>query len=567
MLIFGNLTDILAISHNGIQQVTSGITSASTSRSTSQITSGISSLTTSTSTSQVSSAISSASTSTSSSLISSVITSQTTPVSSVITSQTTPITSGITSHTTSSVSSVITSQTTSVSSMITSQTSPVTSGITSQTTPVSSAITSQTTPITSGITSHTASSVSSMITSQTRPRAAWTFMVYMDGDNGLESFLTYDFAQFMAVGSTPQVNVIVLSAKYSTNSAAIYYVQKDAANKQVDWGSTDMGNPETLRRFIVYSALNYPAYHYVLILQDHGSGLDGVIFDDTSTPHDYLTMNRLKTALREGGVHFDIIGFDACLMGMAEVAYQIKDFSDYMVASEEDSIYLSPGAWGPGGSIWHYDLILADLVKNPLMLGRELAQIIVTHYGENIDNAPGITISAIDLAHMDELASAVRIFGQSLKNGLPAYGAQIRKARERSDHYNVSSYVDLGDFANLTLQDGSIADTNIKSASVNIINLIDNQVVIALQCRTDHPRCHGLSIYFDTSRQSYNGRKAYYLGLDFAVTGWNAFIEAYLSSYGTLAISGSIIGLSQTKQQSYPNSAGQITEYVWRWKL
>lgn len=33
-------------------------------------------------------------------------------------------------------------------------------------------------------------------------------------------------------------------------------------------------------------------------------------------------------------VHFDIIVFYACLMSMVEVAYELKDRADYLVASE-----------------------------------------------------------------------------------------------------------------------------------------------------------------------------------------------------------------------------------------
>jgi hypothetical protein len=39
--------------------------------------------------------------------------------------------------------------------------------------------------------------------------AAWTFMVYMDGDNNLEPFALGDFLEMASVGSTSNVNVVV----------------------------------------------------------------------------------------------------------------------------------------------------------------------------------------------------------------------------------------------------------------------------------------------------------------------------------------------------------------------
>jgi len=353
-----------------------------------------------------------------------------------------------------------------------------------------------------------------------QPVATWTFMVYIDGDNNLEAGKEMDLSQMESVGSTTQVNIVALFGRKSTNDAIVYYVENGAAT-QVDWGSTDMGTPATLTKFIVYAGSHYPAQHYALILSNHGGGIEGAMWDDTSSHH--LTVAGLTSALAGGAVHFDVVGFDACLMSMVEVAYQLRSYSDYLVSSEEVT-YLHE---------FHYDLILSNLANNPRMSGRDLASVLVTYcHGDNADG----TFSAIDLSRIDNVASSVNGLAGALKSGLSLYGNQITNARTNSEHYVFSYYVDLYDFAYLLSQDQSIG-ADIKNSAVTVMHAIDNAVISSWHGAL-HTRSHGLSIYFDTSRSSYQNMLQSiapdYGSLDFCVsTGWKGFMEAYLQVDGT----------------------------------
>jgi len=353
-----------------------------------------------------------------------------------------------------------------------------------------------------------------------QPTASWTFMVYIDGDNNLEGGKELDLSQMESVGSNTQVSIVALFDRKSTNDAMVYYVQNGAAT-QVDWGSTDMGNPATLMKFIVYAGSHYPAQHYALILSNHGGGIEGAMWDDTSSHH--LTVAGLTSALAGSGIRFNVVGFDACLMSMVEVAYQLRSYSDYLVSSEEVT-YLHE---------FHYDIILSSLVNNPQMSGRDLASILVTYcHGDNADG----TFSAIDLSRIDNVASSVNGLAGALKSGLSLYGNQIANARTSSEHYYFSNYIDVYDFAYLLSQDQSIG-ANIKNAALDVTHAIDN-AVISNWHGAIHTRSHGLSIYFDTSKSSYQNMLQNiapdYGSLDFCVsTGWRGFVEAYLQVDGT----------------------------------
>jgi hypothetical protein len=354
--------------------------------------------------------------------------------------------------------------------------------------------------------------------------ASWTFMVFMNGNNNLELGLQQlDLVPMETIGSTSEVNVVTLFARSSTNDAQVYYVGQGSLTTLADWGPTDMGNPQSLQKFITYVATNYPAQHYALVLDDHGGGFQGISYD--SIRDDVISISGLKTALSKSGIHFDVIAFDACLMAMVEVAYQIRGYGDYMVASEEEGYV---GAW-------NYQAVLRDLVNNPQMSGRELAIDAVQKYSQSpvLQGVTSGTDSAIDLSQMNNVASAVSNFATLLTNDLRTYKNQVRTARSQTDSYYFTKeyYVDLYDFASL-IQNSGISDVNLKSASVKVMNAVKTAVIFEWH-GTLHSHSHGLSIYFDTSALSYVKITSFYgyfaANLDFvSQTSWNTFLEAYV---------------------------------------
>ncbi|MEM0282656.1 MAG: clostripain-related cysteine peptidase, partial [Desulfurococcaceae archaeon] len=169
--------------------------------------------------------------------------------------------------------------------------------------------------------------------------AKWTFMVYMVADNNLDPYAYLDFLEMESVGSTSDVNIIVLADLIHVNGTVMYYVEKNGST--VIWGNwsneyeLNMGDPRTLAWFINEVASRYPAQHYALILWDHGDSWNGFGWDETN--NDYLTIEEIKEALSNINIKIDLLGFDACLMASIEVAYTLSLTGnvDVMIASEE----------------------------------------------------------------------------------------------------------------------------------------------------------------------------------------------------------------------------------------
>lgn len=282
----------------------------------------------------------------------------------------------------------------------------------------------------------------------------WTFMIYLDGDCDLESDAIIDFLEMAEVGSNTDVNIVVQfdridgwNSQYGNwTTCKRFYVTDQMIptpeNALEDLGEANMGDPSTLSNFIDWSINNFPATNYALVLWNHGGGwrsrkraleqalikaetktekdeikrrireikkekpspfYKAVCYDDTNGG-DSLNTKEVQYALNSASGIIDLIGFDACLMSMIEVAYEIRDTGvNIMVGSEE----YEP-AWG-----WPYQAILADMQTNPAMTPSELSISIVDRYYESYSN--DFTLSAININQIDSLANVVSCLAEDMQ--------------------------------------------------------------------------------------------------------------------------------------------------------
>ena len=175
-----------------------------------------------------------------------------------------------------------------------------------------------------------------------RDDKVWNISIYMSGDNDLSEYASKNMGLLKSVGSTEKVNIIALTDEQGEGNSKLCQVKLRSVNEtplnQMDssYGNElNMGDNATLENFVIWSMKNYPADRYVLVIWGHGKGWRGIAPDGG----DYLTMEELDSALNNiieynNGKKLDIIGFDACGMGMLEVFYQVKDYAKIAVASE-----------------------------------------------------------------------------------------------------------------------------------------------------------------------------------------------------------------------------------------
>jgi len=119
------------------------------------------------------------------------------------------------------------------------------------------------------------------------------------------------------------------------------HVQKE----RVDLNAAHGG---VLDQFLRYGTAQCPADRHVFFMYGHASGPMGLFYDRDSAKHVPHTMrlNNLADALRSAESRIALMLFRDCFMSNLEAAYQLKDVSEFMIASQ--SVVPISGIWP-----WH----------------------------------------------------------------------------------------------------------------------------------------------------------------------------------------------------------------------
>lgn len=373
----------------------------------------------------------------------------------------------------------------------------------------------------------------------------WTFLIYLNGNNNLDSFGKYNINQMEKVGSTDRVNVVVQWASIANGKTQRLLVQKDYDSAKVtspvleDLGKVDMGDWHNLVSFIEWGVKNYPAQHYFIDVWNHGSGwhelkLKGFqpsfnpldISLDDNTGHSISTTQlgqALTEAARVVGHKVDVYGSDACLMAMAEVASEMKNSVKYYLGSQD----LEPGEG------WPYDAILTQWNKKPDTSPQEVAKIVTEEYvksyqgGQNGDNE--VTFSVFDLEKTDRLYFAIDSMSQRLRSLDPVSRKKVVQVFGKSQMFYHSDYRDFLDFVD---QIEKIPGTPLVDAKelVEVKKAMSDYLVVNANTR-GFRRAQGVSIWMPGRLSTYNSRSKYYNTLQFqADTKWGDTLRDLLQS-------------------------------------
>lgn len=376
-------------------------------------------------------------------------------------------------------------------------------------------------------------------TANTGGRAKWTYMVYMAGDNTLSDAVIADLQEIASVGSTSAAKVVVQaevrpSTEPGTSRGLIVRNMPDANWTKVGAGSggVDMGKAATLTEFIQWAAAAHPADNYALVLWSHGAGwktqplkpglVRGALQDESSGS--FMSLDDIAKGVRDSGVHFGLINFDACLMAMYEVAHSFKGLTDYLVASEE----VEPGDGDD------YVAITNALTANPNMSARDLALSITQSYKAFYASAgrTSVTKSAIDLTKIDSVKTTVEALAGELTTNIGTHRTAVQSAQVASTNYEYPYNRDLADFAR-KLRDNT-SDTALRNAATAVENAVTAAVVSNQVYATDNSmpiaRSKGLAIYLPTKEEIGQGDLSQYEGLAVSKNGgtrsaWSGFVN------------------------------------------
>ena len=330
------------------------------------------------------------------------------------------------------------------------------------------------------------------------PLPKWGFYVYMAGDNSLSDEAADDLIEMQMVGSNSDREVVALIDQDGEHDSRAYRVLHEglAENALSDlnsgWGDElDMGDPTTLRDFLTWATTTYPAQERILVIWNHGDGFKRVAEDEES----YLTVPEIEGALAEyrdttGHGPLTLIGFDACLMGMFEIAYELREHAAYVHGSE---------AYEPQEG-WTYNHLLPLLdaeTTREQMLNAVVHTYIESYRNGSVPGGYSMTATVVDTAQLEPLHEAISGFGSALRATLPLYQDEVDEARANSQVFENSAYRDLYD---LTLHAASevpsptvrLAGDYVRQTQMNATIVEDHWMK---PDRRDVSDAHGLTVY------------------------------------------------------------------------
>lgn len=371
----------------------------------------------------------------------------------------------------------------------------------------------------------------------------WTVMVYVCGDNDLEPFAIKDINEMEVVGSTKKINVVtefdrwdgyvwqrvggrlqrVRSNKKNDTSngdwtgARRYFILKDKdgkndkiISKQIGQEEEkDMGDPDNLKDFLKWGITNFPAKKYIAIVWNHGAGIYGVAFDDNGKGHSThissnelgsAMQNALKEAVQDGKLKIDITGFDACLMSMYSIAYNMQKAGKVMIGSEETE---------PGDG-WPYDKFLTYLANNTDKSEDKIAKNIVEEYINSYKGFLGFlggktsTLSALSLSPTTKLTKITqkldKLSNSLMKNDNKKNDRMLKlhSLFQNVQKFEMDGFIDLIDLCEKIKDNFNSLDSDVAKNAEDVIKEIRNQKLI-LKNKTYTSKvsnANGIAIYF-----------------------------------------------------------------------
>lgn len=417
-----------------------------------------------------------------------------------------------------------------------------------------------------------------ILLSTTASAAEWTFLVYVQANNSLCPFAQKNFTDMASIASHKDLNILV--QWHDPNHNGVWRYKITGGKMVLDMHlpvNIDGNAAKDLVDSMNWAVTKFPSKKYALILWNHGIGIldpvwgtqsmgftsstitaanpriqiegltyleegpkkttkkallkrehRGILFNErTKTYMNNQTLSSALSAIKTTVLKnkkIDLIGMDACLMAMTEVCYQIRNYADYFVGSQEVEL-----AFG-----WGYAPVIQRFIGNPSP--QEAAAGIVQSYENMYRNKINFyTQSAIDLKLMDELRDSINLVVTKLTAcrdlDQRRTALMLKQARTQALQFSTSSYVDLHSFFQELLKSmqvnftkGTLRTPELEGAVANLKNAVDiaskyiEQSVIANAAGKSLSRARGLSIYFPTNgpiEQSY-------MYTDFASDcGWN----------------------------------------------
>ena len=233
----------------------------------------------------------------------------------------------------------------------------------------------------------------------------WTVLFYGGGANDLQPSVRKAWQQLQGSELPPNVDTFVEHFDSEGHSQEVHF--EGAGQQELlprSEAPVNSGAGETFEKFLLRGMKRFPAAHYLVVVSSHGSGAGGVVTDDVAG--DGLSLQEFGRAMESarennGGRTIDMVMFDACQMGAAEMALELEGKAQVMVASLDNV----------GNSGYHLPTLLHQASR--AHDAKELANLVVANSDPQQERTFR-TLSAVELSDMKPFRTAYREWSEEL---------------------------------------------------------------------------------------------------------------------------------------------------------
>ena len=214
----------------------------------------------------------------------------------------------------------------------------------------------------------------------------------------------------------------------------------------------------------------------------------------------------------------DMLGFDACLMAMAEVMAQVAGSVHYLAGSEQTE----PGAG------WPYEKVLKQWLASEADDGASLLKALCDQYVAAYHR--DVAFSGVDLTKLPAFMDAAKALGQELAQLDDSKFAEVVKAARAVQRYASSDYGDFMDFV-AKLAAGPLA--LISAPVIEAVTAAAKALVVANAATPDIARSSGVSIWLPMSSYVWSEYGARYVQMVWhQLTQWGDFLKRLAGAGG-----------------------------------
>ncbi|MEQ8224296.1 MAG: clostripain-related cysteine peptidase [Candidatus Eremiobacterota bacterium] len=355
----------------------------------------------------------------------------------------------------------------------------------------------------------------------------WTFLVYLNGRGKNDKLAFYKLKDLERTGSDENINIV---AEVTRNRHFIdrltgdwegtkrYYVTENKHPKtgQIahlfvpfhtrtvkspvieEMSARDETVPESLKDFLSWGMKNYPAKHYGVIVSSSGENVDGIM----KYKEEKLTIPEFGEALRkvekETGKHIDLMVLEGGNSASIEVASEIADSVDYLVASEGRL----KGTKIPFKK--SIDTVKQGIKEKGTITAEQAGKAFVYESGnQKIASLASPTMSLLDLHKTEEVNKMLGEFSAEL--GKYPDKEMMRRLVKLSQQFHgkgKKDFVDLRDFTQYVLKATEKTNLSLAEKARNLDKSLEEMVKANFYVGQDVDKAKGVAIYAPVKKLS-----------------------------------------------------------------